>query len=122
MYRYMWSSMGRRDRSVRIAELPLQQRRCYPSASHTPAAGRIGWRMECRRDRSDLTQQTHKDASRGGMVGKRDASRRVPHSVRPLSLSPYGDDVTTGESTQAGGVGVERREENDGASRCESYE
>ena len=33
---YMWESMGQRDRSVRLAELPLQQRRMLPKSISTP--------------------------------------------------------------------------------------
>ena len=39
---------------------------------------------------------TTQDASRGGTVGKRDATRRVPPSLVPLSRSP--DDVGHEES------------------------
>ena len=69
---YMWGSMGQRDRSVRRAELPLQQRRCCPRASHTPAAGRIGWRVDCLRNRSDLPNTTRptktKQKQNGGCI------------------------------------------------------
>jgi hypothetical protein len=60
---YLWDLLGQRDRSVRRAELPLQPGRCCPSAhqrciSH-PCRRPLGWRMECRRDRSDLTHHQH---------------------------------------------------------------
>ena len=54
---YMWHGLlGQRDRSVRRAELPLQQRRVLPKGISHPCRRPLGWRMECRRDRSDLTQ------------------------------------------------------------------